>query len=146
MAKIFRRQRTLHPIAELNVTNMIDLGFTLLIIFMIAATSLVKHDEQTVPVNLPEQDRQEQAKAPANAIFVSVTIDSSGRYSVDGRSVSASQLDKAFTDYSAAPKDKQPVFRIRGDGDSQWQQVARVMSLMEKHGLTKISIDYQVPP
>ena len=32
MARNFRRPRTAQPIADLNVTNMIDLGFTLLII------------------------------------------------------------------------------------------------------------------
>ena len=36
MARTFRRQRQLNPVAELNITNLVDLGFTLLIIFMIA--------------------------------------------------------------------------------------------------------------
>ena len=43
MARTFRRKQTQHPISELNVTNLIDLGFTLLIIFMIATT--VTHEE-----------------------------------------------------------------------------------------------------
>ena len=37
MARNFRRHRVSHPIADLNVTNLIDLGFMLLIIFMIVA-------------------------------------------------------------------------------------------------------------
>ena len=57
MARNFRRHRTSHPIADLNVTNLIDLGFMLLIIFMVA-TPLIQQ-EQTVPVNLPTV-----AKAP----------------------------------------------------------------------------------
>mgnify|MGYP001545484555 CR=1 FL=1 len=32
MARTFRRRQTAAPISELNVTNLIDLGFTLLII------------------------------------------------------------------------------------------------------------------
>jgi len=32
MARTFRRKHTTHPIAELNVTNLIDLGFMLMII------------------------------------------------------------------------------------------------------------------
>ena len=34
MARSFRRQRQSAPISDLNVTNLIDLGFTLLIVFM----------------------------------------------------------------------------------------------------------------
>ena len=46
MARTFRRTRATHPISELNVTNLIDLAFTLLIIFMIS-TPLIQQ-EQTV--------------------------------------------------------------------------------------------------
>ena len=51
MARNFRRKHTAHPIADLNVTNLIDLGFMLLIIFMVA-TPLIQQ-EQKIPVNLP---------------------------------------------------------------------------------------------
>ena len=43
MARSFRRQHTRHPISELNVTNLIDVAFTLLIIFMIA-TPLIQEE------------------------------------------------------------------------------------------------------
>ena len=62
MARIFRRQRNLHPVAELNVTNMVDLGFTLLIIFMIT-TPLIQ-SEQTIPVNLPVESKKAQDVLP----------------------------------------------------------------------------------
>ena len=48
MARTFRHRQTAAPISELNVTNLIDLGFTLLIIFMIS-TPLIQ-SEQTIPV------------------------------------------------------------------------------------------------
>jgi len=49
--RTFRRQRTAAPIADLNLTNLIDLGFTLLIIFMIA-TPLIQQ-EQTIRSTCP---------------------------------------------------------------------------------------------
>ena len=58
MARSFRRQRTTHPISELNVTNLIDVAFTLLIIFMIA-TPLIQ-EEQTIQVNLPTESKRPQ--------------------------------------------------------------------------------------
>ena len=65
MARTFRRRQTAAPISELNVTNLIDLGFTLLIIFMIA-TPLIQQ-EQTIPVNLPAEGKKNQAPVPTNA-------------------------------------------------------------------------------
>ena len=53
MARTFRRQRQTAPISDLNLTNLIDLGFTLLIIFMIA-TPLI-NQEQAIRVNLPNE-------------------------------------------------------------------------------------------
>jgi len=59
MARNFRRTRSAtHPIADLNVTNLIDLGFMLLIIFMVA-TPLIQQ-EQTIPVNLPTVSKAPQ--------------------------------------------------------------------------------------
>ena len=40
MARTFRRHRQMHALSELNVTNLLDLAFVLLIIFMISAPLL----------------------------------------------------------------------------------------------------------
>ena len=60
MARTFRRRQTAAPISELNITNMVDLGFTLLVIFMIATPLIQK--EQTIPVNLPSESKSPQQK------------------------------------------------------------------------------------
>jgi len=78
MARTFRRQQQSHPIAELNVTNMVDLGFTLLIIFMIA-TPLI-NQEQTIPVNLPMESKSSQVSPDKDTKFASVAIDAKGAY------------------------------------------------------------------
>ena len=73
MARTFRRHRTAHPLADLNVTNLVDLAFVLLLIFMIA-TPLI-NQEQAIPVNLPVETRREQAKPDKDTRFVSISID-----------------------------------------------------------------------
>ena len=40
MARTFRRRRQMHAVSELNVTNLVDLAFVLLIVFMLAAPLL----------------------------------------------------------------------------------------------------------
>lgn len=137
MARIFRRQRQLHPVAELNVTNLVDLGFTLLIIFMIA-TPLIQQ-EQTIPVNLPGETKREQTKTPPDTEFVAISIDRSGNFYFGGERVSLPELSRHLM--AEAAKSKQPVIRIRADLTLQWQQVVRVMDEIRRHNLTKITFD-----
>lgn len=135
MARIFRRQRNLHPVAELNVTNMVDLGFTLLIIFMIT-TPLIQQ-EQTIPLDLPGESQKPQT--PPETDFQTVSIDQNGKYYVGGKSVSFAELSAKLTEFSN--RSKKPIIRIRADMSLQYQQVVRLMDELTKRGLTKISLD-----
>ncbi len=137
MARIFRRQRQLHPVAELNITNLVDLGFTLLIIFMIA-TPLIQQ-EQTIPVNLPGESKREQQKPPPDTEFIAISIDRSGNYYYGSQRMSLPELSRQLM--SVAGRSKQPVIRIRADLTLQWQQVVRVMDEIKRHNLTKITFD-----
>lgn len=79
MARNFRRNRTTHPIADLNVTNLIDLGFILLIIFMVASS--VMKQEQTVPVELPMESVSAQQKSDPKERSESITVMPDGVFS-----------------------------------------------------------------
>lgn len=135
MAKIFRRQRSLHPVAELNVTNMVDLGFTLLIIFMIT-TPLIQQ-EQTIPLNLPGESKKPQT--PPKEDFQTVSIDQNSNLYVGSRRVTFAELGKALDEFAARPKP--PVIRLRGDMTLQYQQIVRVMDELMKRNLVRISLD-----
>ena len=137
MAKIFRRPRHLHPVAELNITNMVDLGFTLLIIFMIS-TPLIQ-SEQTIPVNLPTEGKKSQQQQPPDTEFQAISIDRAGNFYFGSRRVSFAELSSNLGALSAKPKP--PVIRIRADLTLQWQQVVRVMDEIKKHNLTRITFD-----
>jgi biopolymer transport protein TolR len=139
MARTFRRQRTAHPIADLNLTNLIDLGFTLLIIFMIA-TPLIQQ-EQTIPVNLPTESKRGQPKAPSEPEFQPISIDRSGQYYYGPHRVSFRELEILVAGLGA--RQKQPVIRIRADQTLQYQQVIRLMNLLMKNNCSKITFDTQ---
>jgi len=139
MARTFRRQRTSHPIADLNLTNLIDLGFTLLIIFMIA-TPLIQQ-EQTIPVNLPVETKRGLPKPPADAEFQPIAIDRSGQYYYGSHPVTFRELETLVAGLGARPK--QPVIRIRADQTLQYQQVVRLMNLLMRNNITKITFDTQ---
>ena|SRR6478609_1054395 len=137
MARTFRRKSQLHPVAELNITNLVDLGFTLLIIFMIA-TPLIQQ-EQTIPVNLPGESKRTQQKLDPDVQFIAISIDRDGNFYYDSQRMSLPEISRSLM--AAAAKPKQPVIRIRADLTLQWQQVVRVMDEVKKHNLTKITFD-----
>lgn len=138
MARNFRRPRASHAIADLNVTNLIDLGFILLVIFMIA-TPLIQQ-EQTVGVNLPSVAKAPQPKMKSDERHVAVAIDARGFY-VDNQPIplTLAQLRTRFTALAAEPKP--PVIRVRGDAAVPFQKVAEVMTELQRAGLSRITID-----
>ena len=140
MARTFRQRRQMHAVAELNVTNLVDLAFTLLIIFMIA-TPLIQQNEQTVPVDLPVESKSQQEKPDPDTKFESITIQADGSYNLSGRVISRVKLAGEFATYARQPKP--PVFRIRMDAKSTAQQFIVVMDELKKANLTRITFDTQ---
>lgn len=139
MARNFRRVRHAQPIAELNVTNLIDLGFMLLIIFMIV-TPLIQQ-EQTVPLQLPIESKSTQSKPDPRDKFESITIHADGTYSLGGRALTLAQLGRELTGFAAQPKP--PVFRLRLDAKATAQQFISVFDELKKHNLSRVTIDTQ---
>jgi biopolymer transport protein ExbD len=138
MARNFRRPRAAHAIADLNVTNLIDLGFILLVIFMIA-TPLIQQ-EQTVGVNLPSVAKAPPPKSKPDERHVAVAIDARGFY-LDNQPtpLTLAQLRTRLAALAAEPKP--PVIRVRGDAAVPFQKVAEVMTELQRAGLTRITLD-----
>ena len=140
MARNFRRERKSAPISELNVTNLIDLGFTLLIIFMIA-TPLI-NQEQTIPVDLPLESQSQQAKQDPDTQFETITIRADGTVTLADERVALENLSRELETYAAMSEP--PVFRIRMDSDSTAQQFITVMDALKTQRLSKITFDTMI--
>lgn len=141
MARTFRRPRQTAPISELNVTNLIDLGFTLLIIFMIA-TPLIQN-EQTVPINLPVESKSPQTTPPPDTEFKTIVIRADGTVQLGEIVLPMEQLKASLARFAAQPKP--PVFRIRSDAKATAQDFMSVMDALKQNNLSKVSIDTQTP-
>jgi len=137
MARTFRRKQSMEAVSEINVTPLIDLAFSLLIIFMITTPLL----EQTIPLNLPKEDAREQS--PRNEMEIQViSIDAEGQVFWGKEPVSLAKLDDMLQGLSGRPEP--PVLSIRGDAAIQYQTIVDVLNLVKKHKLTRISLDTQV--
>jgi biopolymer transport protein TolR len=144
MARIFRRKHTAQPIAELNVTNMIDLGFTLLIIFMIA-TPLFQQ-EQNIRVNLPAEAKSAQQKPDKAINQHTVWIEANGRYHLDNDAtvLTLPQLKTKLRSFGGG-KDK-IVIHIRGDDAAPYGKVVSVIDELKTLDLLTIAFDGKPKP
>jgi biopolymer transport protein TolR len=141
MARTFRRPRQSHPIAEMNVTNLIDLGFTLLIIFMIATSTST--NEQTIPVNLPLESKSLQQKPDKDTKFVAISVDAKGNTYLDEAPtpIGMAELESRLRLYGSSVHP--PIMRIRGDARVPYEKIVQVMDELKKANLLKFTFDTQ---
>ena len=88
MARDFKRPNKLAVISDLNVTPLIDLAFSLLIIFMITTPVI----EQYNRIDLPTQNSDNNQKPPEKEDKF-ITIDAEGRYNWGQDAVSKNELE-----------------------------------------------------
>ena len=137
MARSFRKQRQLHPVAELNITNLVDLGFTLLIIFMIA-TPLIQ-SSSSLPLELPVQGSK--SDKPTKDQAQRIAVDRNGNYYWGDNRASIAQIRVNLQAMAENPKP--PVIFIDADFRLQYQQVVAILDEVKNAGLAKISLNTQ---
>ena len=127
-----RGRRT--PMAEINVTPMVDVMLVLLIIFMVTAPLLVAG----VAVDLPDSKAgalgQEQRP-------VQISLDAAGTIFVDDEEVPAAQLGARLAQIAAASRQKGgPRIFLRADRGLDYGRVMQVMGEIDRAGLRKIAM------
>ncbi|MBM3575116.1 MAG: biopolymer transporter ExbD [Alphaproteobacteria bacterium] len=119
------------PLADINVTPLVDVMLVLLIIFMVTAPLLAKG----VKVNLP----QASAAQPLNQkdpIVVSVGKD--GKVSLGGDNVTMETLIDGIR--AMIGGDTSRVVHVRGDTEAVYGEVVGVMDKLATNGITHIAI------
>lgn len=127
-----RSRRT--PMAEINVTPMVDVMLVLLIIFMVTAPLLVAG----VPVDLPDSKAGalDQEQKP-----VQVSLDPSGAIFVDEAAVPAEQLSARLQQILASsPEEGGPRILLRADKGLDYGRVMGVMGEINAAGLRKVAL------
>jgi len=136
MARSFHRRERLAALSAIDMSPLIDLAFSLLIVFMISTPLL----EQTIKVDLPVESPKQQA-TPEKQKMEAIGIDSAGRVFWGDRQVDTDMLKRLLAD--AAAKPEPPVISLRADRNLQYQLVIDVIDLIQQAGLHKLNIDTQ---
>jgi biopolymer transport protein TolR len=118
------------PLAEINVTPLVDVMLVLLIIFMVTAPMLAAG----IKVNLPSA-KTAQPLETKDPVIVAVTKD--GSVSVGKDSVSRENL---VATVKARLADSNGVVQLRGDRDAAYGDVVSVMDDLAAGGLNRIAI------
>ena len=125
------------PMAEINITPMVDVMLVLLIIFMVAAPLMVAG----VPVELPKTSaaRVGQSKKP-----MVVTLAADGRLQIRDEFVSREALIPRLRQIRAAEGDA--VVYVRGDKSTAYGEVMEVLGLVGQGGYGRVSLLSQFSP
>ena len=129
-----RRERgSRAPMAEINVTPLVDVMLVLLIIFMVTAPLLTS----AVPIDLPDSRAAPMEQEPEQ---IAIAIDADGTIYLDDEPVAPG----ALADHLAAlPRDasgKPPLVTVRGDRVLNYGRFMEVMGELNRAGLTSISL------
>jgi biopolymer transport protein TolR len=128
------RRRGRAPMAEINVTPLVDVMLVLLIIFMITAPLLMTG----VPVNLPDSRAKalDQPKKP-----VQITIDAKGQVYLDDQPIEDDALAARLADIGAKSNPAEPTqIFLRADRAVDYGKVARVLGELNHASLDKVSL------
>jgi biopolymer transport protein TolR len=121
------------PMADINVTPMVDVMLVLLIIFMVTAPLLTAG----VPVNLPDARAKalDQDKTP-----VQISLDADGRVFIDDKETASAQLPEALAVIAARGGDKGPQVFLRADRGLDYGRVMRVMGELNRARLNRVAL------
>lgn len=127
-----RGRRNRRPMAEINVTPMVDVMLVLLIIFMVAAPLLTVG----VPIELPKTAAAPLPTEDQEPLTIALTKD--GQILVQNAAVERSELIPLLR--SVAEERKSGKIFLRADGSIPYEGVMQVMGALNASGFNDIGL------
>ncbi len=132
-----RRKAWLNPNTELNVSPLMDLAFSLLIIFMISTPLL----EQTIPISLPKQDKNAASERP-EIKFQVISINKNSQIYWGKQPVDMEELNRLLGMLSN--EKEPPAISLRAEFSLPYQKIVDVIDAIKRNNLTKLHLDTEV--
>lgn len=130
----FRAAATSGPLAEINVTPLVDVMLVLLIIFIVTAPMV----SLPIPVNLPQ--RTTTVVPPTEPPPpIELRVDASNQMTWNGQGVAVASLQARMQDQAQAPAGNLPELRIASDPDAEYAVMAKVLAAASNAHLERIA-------
>lgn len=126
-----RRRARYVPLAEINVTPLVDVMLVLLIIFMVTAPLLTVG----VPIELPETEAR---SLPTDKEPLTISVDQTGGIFIQDNKITLDELTTKLTAIAKTAPDQ--VIFVRGDRRANYGALMRVMAKINAAGISKISL------
>ncbi len=136
--KRYSQRSRLVTLAEINITPLVDLAWTLLIIFMITTPLL----EQSIRVRLPAGGQPVTEVNPKDLQIVE--IDATGHYYLNGRPITLDQMEQRLV--HAYQMNPNLIVRIRADERVPLKWFYPVIDRCTRNGITRISLATRPEP
>ena len=120
------------PVAEINVTPLVDVMLVLLIVFLVTAP-LLKPESLGISLAKTESTQNPYTQ---NQSQMKLSIDQSGNLFIDGRPIDEQALRNALKDKRQDPDFLVSVFV---DENLKYARVAEVMALVRSEGIARLS-------
>ena len=117
------------PMADINVTPMVDVMLVLLIIFIVAAPML----SHAVNIDLPRASSTPQLQKPD---AVRLAISDAGDLYWDDRLVGDAEMRHLLA--AAARRQPQPEVHLRADRTTRYERLAEIMAHVQNAGIAKL--------
>ncbi|MCP5521885.1 MAG: biopolymer transporter ExbD [Verrucomicrobiales bacterium] len=128
----FSQRNALVTLSDINLTPLLDLAWTLLIIFMITTPFLTRG----IDLKLPEGGRP-PVEVNRNDLQT-VEIDQTGQYFLNRQPMDLDSLEQQLVTFHQ--NNPNLVVRIRADKQGAVDPFVRVIDRLTEHGITRISI------
>jgi biopolymer transport protein ExbD len=119
------------PLAEINVTPMVDVMLVLLVIFMVTAPLL----SVGVPLDLPKS-RATTLTEPKKPVVISLNRE--GEVFIGDERVDADQLEPRLS--ALAAEDPTRIVYVRSDKTNTYAQLMDTLGLVNQAGFSKVSL------
>ncbi len=125
----FNENNNQAPMAEINVTPMVDVMLVLMVIFIITAP-LFTH---AVKLDLPNA---QSTAAPEKPETITLSINAEGKLFWNNAEINEPELMQRFA--IAAQKKPAPELHLRADKSTRYEVIAKVMAGAQNNGISKI--------
>ena len=131
-----RKGKRYQPMAEINVTPMVDVMLVLLIVFMVAAPLLTVG----VPVNLPKAGAQ---SLKADDEPLAITVNAEGKIFIEETEIAAAALVPRLQAIAGAGLEQR--IYVRGDKAVAYGRVADVVARINAAGYARVALVTERP-
>ena len=122
-------------LAEINVTPMVDVLLSLLIIFMVASP---KPPNEQIPINVPKNASVEQPSDPNATLLVTIGADGKARLGKEPLASDYDAMVKQLQNNEKAQTDGK--IAIKGEDKAKYGWVIRVMAAAHEAGIDRVGI------